>query len=415
MRLFSHYHIISNLLQIRPSNLLCRHLDPVYTLIFKMSPYVTYPTLPYVRAQLIGACVVAGLALVLVGLRIFSRLYTKVKLWWDDWLALISVPQGIALLVLQGMFAILGNGYNILDVLTNVTTLGKLIMALEMIYASCLCTVKLSMLCFYSRMFKNHRPLQTAIKAASALVIIWTIANLLQPLLLCRPLRRLWDISAEGTCGDRKASFIAIGSFSIVTDLIILVLPLPAVWKLQMGSRTKLGLTFCFLLGLFVTITAIARIVYLNRLEPEGNFTYYMPESIFLTTLEGNMSIICVSLPMVRGIYVKWKSGRRLTETRGTGSSQSESYQARLGTGRKFPGEERLMPTKAWIELRDSPVATDSSGFRNYIRESGSRDNPYVGEGSGTGMTQIHPSSRVVMASNGRWISHDDSQTTTWR
>lgn len=64
---------------------------------------VTIPVLPIVRNHLIINCVIVLLTLVVVSLRIASRIVSGAWLGRDDWLILLSVPQGIAMLVIQGL------------------------------------------------------------------------------------------------------------------------------------------------------------------------------------------------------------------------------------------------------------------------------------------------------------------------
>jgi hypothetical protein len=53
-----------------------------------------------------------------------------------------------------------------------------------------------------------------------------------------------------GACGNQVHSFIAIGAFNAVTDLIILALPLSTVWHLKARVGTKIALTCVFVIGL---------------------------------------------------------------------------------------------------------------------------------------------------------------------
>jgi hypothetical protein len=43
--------------------------------------------------------------------------------------------------------------------------------------------------------------------------------------------------------------YTIIGVFSVIEDVLILCLPLPVVWRLQMRLREKIELTVLFLIG----------------------------------------------------------------------------------------------------------------------------------------------------------------------
>src|SRR4051794_1788571 len=55
--------------------------------------YVVFPVLPIVQVHLIINCVLVLLTLIVVGLRLLARFDAKTKLWWDDYLILLALPQ----------------------------------------------------------------------------------------------------------------------------------------------------------------------------------------------------------------------------------------------------------------------------------------------------------------------------------
>jgi hypothetical protein len=65
--------------------------------------YVEFPVLPTVKAHLIINCILVILTLVGVLLRMVARFESGMKLWWDDYLILLAMPQGIGMLIIQGM------------------------------------------------------------------------------------------------------------------------------------------------------------------------------------------------------------------------------------------------------------------------------------------------------------------------
>lgn len=67
----------------------------------------------------------------------------------------------------------------------------------------------------------------------------------------CWPIRSLWDKTITGA--KCLPVSVAIGftgaALSIVEDIIILLLPLPVVWKLQMSTRKKIAVIFLISMG----------------------------------------------------------------------------------------------------------------------------------------------------------------------
>lgn len=65
--------------------------------------YTPVPMLPLVQSRLVGNSFLVAMTLLVVALRILTRLLTGSRLGWDDYLILAAVPQGIGILVCQGL------------------------------------------------------------------------------------------------------------------------------------------------------------------------------------------------------------------------------------------------------------------------------------------------------------------------
>lgn len=183
------------------------------------------------------------------------------------------------MLVMQGMYSQLGVGYplsnpavaaNIFMILrvsasaskrsppmhqrSNETpgsqdTAYQILVAYVLVFAACTLTIKLSVLCFYNRIFVN-RTMKMATKITMIFVILWSIGNIMQVFLICRPFATSYDPTVPGTCGNQKASFLAIGAFNAITDLVILVLPIQTIWSLKIKSGARYSLLAVFCIGI---------------------------------------------------------------------------------------------------------------------------------------------------------------------
>jgi hypothetical protein len=78
------------------------------------------------------------------------------------------------------------------------------------------------------------------------------VAFLVASLTVCRPLRAYWDteLAPEADCIDDQARTLAFTISNLVTDVMILVLPIPTFWKLKLPIRERLALTGLMSLGL---------------------------------------------------------------------------------------------------------------------------------------------------------------------
>jgi hypothetical protein len=125
----------------------------------------------------------------------------------------------------------------------------KLLFAEELLYILSATLPKLAILCLYLRIFRT-RPYRLAAYAIAGVMILNYVTNVILSLTMCQPVRFKWDKTIPGgVCGDLMAAYRWISVPNLVTDLAILILPLPMVWNLHTGLSQKLGLTLTFLTG----------------------------------------------------------------------------------------------------------------------------------------------------------------------
>ena len=81
-------------------------------------------------------------------------------------------------------------------------------------------------------------------------VTCWALSVVLETFFLCRPFKYNWEPVGKHTCGNRVATYIASGGMNLITDLMVLSLPIPMVWALQIPRRNKIILLGVFGVGL---------------------------------------------------------------------------------------------------------------------------------------------------------------------
>ena len=80
-------------------------------------------------------------------------------------------------------------------------------------------------------------------------VIAWGIAVFLVSIFQCNPIRGAWDLTVPATCIPLPKFCLSNAVPNIIMDVIILALPIPNVWTLQMSMRQKYVVSALFLLG----------------------------------------------------------------------------------------------------------------------------------------------------------------------
>ncbi|MCJ1459210.1 hypothetical protein MMC28_009587 [Mycoblastus sanguinarius] len=174
----------------------------------------------------------------------------------------------------------------------------------EFCWAASIFTVKYSILAFYWRLFSKLKGARIAIRVLLAVVTCWAIAAVLITAFQCRPVAAFWDISLrhDATCQNSFWSYLISSLVHVITDLAILVLPIPLIWKLQMNRSQKLLLSAIFALGGLAAIISIVRLVYVSRLEswkPE-TLTEILSETFVWSSIEVDAAVFCSCLPSLR-------------------------------------------------------------------------------------------------------------------
>ena len=126
----------------------------------------------------------------------------------------------------------------------------KCLYATPIVHAAACCFPRLTLLTLYLRIFEKHRVYRIACYILMAMVISLAIAIILVSIFICLPVGSFWSYGSESYSCLRLATFYEFTSLpNPVIDLLMLALPLPIVWRLQLPRQAKIGLTITFLTG----------------------------------------------------------------------------------------------------------------------------------------------------------------------
>lgn len=127
----------------------------------------------------------------------------------------------------------------------------------EFIYFATTGLMKVSILLLYLRIFSQRRSLRFAVYAALAAIVASHITTLIITTFDIVPLECHWwyliDEVYDAKCKERwddTYAYIFMSVFTIALDMLILAIPCPAVWKLNMPKQQKIGVMAIFAAGL---------------------------------------------------------------------------------------------------------------------------------------------------------------------
>ncbi|CEO60815.1 hypothetical protein PMG11_05335 [Penicillium brasilianum] len=167
------------------------------------------------------------------------------------------------------------------------------------IYQTSLITTKMSILLQYRRVFSTPR-MRLACNLLIAFLAVYGTWTILSAWANCVPLEKFWDPTVPGFCFDKKALWFSNSAIHILSDILILVYPMPVLKSLQLPKRQKFALIGVFALGGFVLITSILRLSSLLVISNSTDPTYDNVGAAEWSAIECNVAIICASLPSTR-------------------------------------------------------------------------------------------------------------------
>ncbi|KAI9056066.1 hypothetical protein LZ554_000996 [Drepanopeziza brunnea f. sp. 'monogermtubi'] len=299
---------------------------------------VFFPILNFVRAEIIVNTFVVLIVLLVVGLRIVGRLIGP-GCGLDDWMIVVATPLGVAMLVFQGLFATTGNGWPLPkhpELASNIPYILELTFIMQTLYVTLLASVKASMLFFFLRIFPSAFMKRASYTLLGA-VFLWWVSYLSACIFLCNPVSAQW--TSQGKCGLYLPMIQSLIATNAVGDLVIMAVPMKSIWKLQTRRTDKIGIISCFSLCLACVVCAVFRLIYISTVDLNGNITGTMPTTIFLFVLEPNLAILCVSIPMLRPFYAKYR--RRMGGTSRLDDSSQKNSSAGVGHS-KYAGRAGL-------------------------------------------------------------------------
>lgn len=136
--------------------------------------------------------------------------------------------------------------------LSNGKAIGQASIAWLVLYGISVALSKLAILLLYLRVFTSQMRGFTVVLIIVGMVVVGTgIANTFAAIFQCSPVPYAWDKTIEGgSCINDLAfaRFMAIPN--VVDGFVMLVMPIPLVWQLELATTQKVALTATFLHGI---------------------------------------------------------------------------------------------------------------------------------------------------------------------
>jgi len=129
-------------------------------------------------------------------------------------------------------------------------------------------------------------------------------------MLQCYPISMNWTLygAMDGACINTNALILAQAYSDVFTDILILSLPLPCIWAMQMPIKHRLAICGIFLTGALTVGAGIAKLVAFRWIieQTNGNnldITFIDTPLIYWPMIESSLGIVGACLPLLRPLF----------------------------------------------------------------------------------------------------------------
>ncbi|KAI1763486.1 hypothetical protein GGR53DRAFT_467259 [Hypoxylon sp. FL1150] len=166
--------------------------------------------------------------------------------------------------------------------------------------------IKFSILRFYGSIFTS-RAFHYSLWGVAILVGGLTVATPIVTVIQCVPIEFGWDKTVTGGyCIDYGLMVLVVCIINIVTDFVILVMPIPLVRQLHVSRRRKDMLTITFAMGSSACIVGVIRIVFTLGVGTGAGSADSPWDNVMsgaLSVVELMTGLLAVSIPTYRPLF----------------------------------------------------------------------------------------------------------------
>lgn len=209
-------------------------------------------------------CTLFSLTAILI--RVFGRWVRTERLFREDWIMFYSIIPLMIRMGLVHVILIWGTNNTKTQGLTSLQIhhreIGsRLVLAARIFYAAYIWIAKLTVLEFLKRIIGKSwaKSYEAGLRYIYAFLVLTFIAVVVGTLAECQPFHQYWQVVPDPgpKCREGLVQLIVMGVCDMVSDVVLIVFPIPLVWQSSMPVSKKISLILLFLLSLIlVAITA---------------------------------------------------------------------------------------------------------------------------------------------------------------
>ncbi|KAK3317516.1 hypothetical protein B0T19DRAFT_405206 [Cercophora scortea] len=247
-----------------------------------------------------------ALATTFMVLRIYCKIWRLGRLWWDDWVLVISwmcfvVDAAMSQIVVDlgfGMYPCDIDPRNFRAIAIEGQNVGASVGILAVVWSKTSFAITLLRL----TEGKLKAFVWFVIAAMNVVMILEAIIVWVQ----CTPVSKTWDPSVPGVCWNTHAVNVygvLAGCFSGCCDILLAMLPWTLVWNLKMQKKEKIGIGIAMSMGVFAGATAFVKSAKILTIGGK-NFSYDGCALLVWAAAEISTTIMASCIPVLR-VFVR--------------------------------------------------------------------------------------------------------------
>ncbi|KAJ5679328.1 hypothetical protein N7462_007572 [Penicillium macrosclerotiorum] len=262
----------------------------------------------YNTVNLVTQCLCIPIVSVFVALRFYTRFRFKQSLGVEDYGCAVAWALFMGYCAICILIGQHGGGYHMDDLsAAEIVQFKKFCYIATILYCPMALFVKIALLSILTRIFAPYRGKVWFIYILLGCLCTYYTVALIVKIRMCDPIPLYWLGTGEGSCLDQNAALIADSVISVVSDIIILVLPLPLTWSLQMSRNRKLRVIGILSAGGLATGFSLYRLVLVLKDGKSPDFSITFTCVIMSGNAEGGVGLICACLPILNVLLAHYK------------------------------------------------------------------------------------------------------------
>ncbi|KAI1196094.1 hypothetical protein F5X97DRAFT_224956 [Nemania serpens] len=201
---------------------------------------------------------------------------------------------------------------------------GKIQLAVLLMLPLVLGLIKASFLAFYMRIFAVNKRgwVHKFLLGMIWFIALWTTAFFFAQLFGCRlDFYAYWRSTNDllTKCVQTKQLFLALSITDFITDVVLIIIPLPLIWKLNLSRRKKIAILLIFSLGAVSVAASLTRLIFTAKLvgdgfNPNDDPIFVITNGLYWGVVECSVGILAADLPTLQSI-VRMPAWESLTST----------------------------------------------------------------------------------------------------